>query len=150
MSTRFSFVTLLAATLLLGGCASAPKYPVLGDWLVTSYTAPGTDLPSLDLLVVVGASATLKEHEIRFGERRCPNPTYTARSYSAAEFTAQFKVAPADVGLTSEPVETYTMACGDTSFGPTRVLIIKDPDTVLVPTDGTFYELTRRAVFGRR
>jgi hypothetical protein len=147
MTTRLSIVAALVATLLSGGCASAPKYPVLGHWLVTSYTAPGTGVPPLDRLAIVGASATIGEGEIRVGENRCSDPSDTAKPLTSGEFTAQYKVALADLELTSDPVQTYEMACGDAGApGQPRVFIVKDDDTILVPWDGMFYRLTRRAV----
>jgi hypothetical protein len=144
LSRRLSF----AVVLLLGaaaGCASAPKYPVLGDWLVTSYSTPGSSVPPLERLTLVGISATLAEHDIRFGIDRCKDPTYTAHLLSAEEFTAQYTATPASLEIQGDPIQTYQLDCGEAWSGPPRVFIVKSPDALLVPWDGTFYTLVRRA-----
>jgi hypothetical protein len=130
--------------LMVTACASAPKLPVFGTWKVASYSAPGVSAqPSVPSLAWVGVSASFAPDDARFGEDRCSAPKYTARTLSAAEFQQEYRVPAATLGITGEPVAVYRLDCGYDWGGRTNTLIVKSPDALLTPWDGTFFELVK-------
>jgi hypothetical protein len=144
MSTHKWMAVLLTLSGMLAGCASASKLPVFGTWRIASYSSPGLSAQSpVQLLAWVGESASFGPDDARFGGDRCSAPTYTARPLSAAEFQQEYKAPPAKLGLTGDPVTVYRLDCGYTWGAKTNTLIVKSPTSLLVPWDGTFFELVK-------
>jgi hypothetical protein len=144
MVTHRLGAVLVSAIAIATACASAPKVPVYGTWKVTSFSAPGVSAQtSVPALSWVGVSASFASNDARVGGDRCSSPKYTARSLSSAEFQQEYKVAPATLGLSSEPIAVYHLECGSDWGGRTSTLIVKSPTSLLTPWDGTFFELVK-------
>jgi hypothetical protein len=144
MVTQRLGAALLAVFAIGTACASAPKLPVFGTWKVASYSAPGVSAqPSVPALAWVGVSASFAPDDARFGGDRCSAPKYTPRTLSAAEFQQEYRVPPATLGITGDPVTVYRLDCGYDWGGRTNTLIVKSPTALLTPWDGTFFELAK-------
>lgn len=145
MSTLRRTATLAIVLAGLAGCASAPGLPIYGTWKITSFAAPGsTAAAPVPVLAYVGLSASFGIGDARFGGDRCGVPNYTPRKLSASEFQQEFKVAGSTLGITEDPVQVYTVACGVPWNSHVSTLIIKSPTTLLTPLDGRFFEMAKR------
>lgn len=141
MRTRFLMAAVLAA---LAACASGGTLPIYGDWLITSYHRQQNEGPvPIDVLSRIGLSATVASDQLRLALDRCDNPTYTPHALTPAEFTEQFHVEPAAVELSANPIEAYDLACGTGDARRTWIVVVKSADALLVPINGTVYELSR-------
>jgi hypothetical protein len=141
MGTRFLMAAGLAA---VAACASGGKLPVYGNWLITSYHLQQNEGPvPIDVLSRIGLSATVASDHLRLALDRCDNPTYTPHTLTPAEFTERFHLEPSAVDLAANPIEAYDLACGTGDARRTWTVVVKSADALLVPINGTVYELSR-------
>jgi hypothetical protein len=137
-------IGLLGVVVTVTACASAPKLPVFGTWKVASYSSPGVSAQaSVPALAWVGVSASFDRDDARFGGDRCSSPKYTARTLSVSEFQQEYRVAPATLGISGDPITLYSLECGYNWGGRANTLIVKSPTALLTPWDGTFFELVK-------
>jgi hypothetical protein len=63
---------------------------------------------------------------------------------TADEFTTQYHVRPADVGLPGDAVTQITVTCPSSWTNRGSILLVKSRDALLTMWDGVFFELERR------
>jgi hypothetical protein len=138
-------VCLLCAAMAVVSCAARGRPSFHGDWRIVLFTAPGNAaLAPTNAADWIGTVATYDAHRAVFGRATCAAPTYATRTMTADEFTTQYRVRPADVGLPADAVTQITVTCPSSWTNRGSVLLVKSRDALLTMWDGVFFELERR------
>ena len=125
------------------GCAEPIPKHHLGNWRVTGHQAPGISaMPSDTAATWVGRTAEYSRTRTRFGTEECDGPRYFPSTLSAEGFAAEFGVPVHALGLEA-PLMVITVRCRDGWTGPGTRLLVRNPDLMLTPWDGVFFELQR-------
>ena len=74
------------------------------------------------------------------GEFPCPSPSFQVASEAKEDFTVDFRIQPADVGITSDPVRILQVDCGNYAYSFIRLA----PDRGLVIYQGHFFGAAKR------
>ena len=125
------------------GCAEPIPQHHLGNWRVKGHQAPGVSaMPADTAAAWVGRTAEYSNSRARFGTEECARPGYFSTTLAAGDFAAEFGVPAPALGLEA-PVTMITVRCRGGWTVPGSRLLVRNPDLMLTPWDGVFFELQR-------
>ena len=75
------------------------------------------------------------------GELPCPSPSFRVSSEAKEDFSVDFRIQPADVGIKDDPVRMLNVECGNYAYTFIRLAA----DRGLVIYQGHFFGATKRA-----
>ncbi len=160
LKTRLFFIFVMAILLsALSGCAKLPQQAVqkteeptgyMGEWTiqrVVAYGPAGTYSVS-DAEKQVGKKVHFGVQEARMiGDQPSSsvavikNPVYSESSITQEAFIAEYKISLRQFGIVSENVKTVLVSGAEGTIAST--LLIKDNNTIILVSGGTYFEITR-------
>ena len=141
------FVALLAWSGLLcsaSGAAELEHAPAewRGAWLLDR-DAGASAVSALDpaqARALLGTTLLL-DGGAALGELPCPSPSFQVSSEAKEDFTVDFRIQPADVGIKDDPVSVLNVECGNYAYSFIRLAA----DRGLVIYQGHFFGAAKRA-----
>jgi len=74
------------------------------------------------------------------GELPCPSPSFQVSSEAKEDFTVDFRIQPAEIGIKDDPVKVLNVECGNYAYSFIRLAA----DRGLVIYQGHFFGATKR------
>jgi hypothetical protein len=112
-----------------------------GAWLLDRDAGASavSALESAQARALLGTTLSL-DGGAALGELPCPSPSFQVSSEAKEDFIVDFRIQPADVGITSDPVKLLNVECGNYAYSFIRLAA----DRGLVIYQGHFFGAAKR------
>jgi hypothetical protein len=96
-------------------------------------------LDSAQARTLLGATLSL-DGGAALGELPCPSPSFQVSSEAKEDFTVDFRIQPAEIGIKDDPVKVLNVECGNYAYSFIRLAA----DRGLVIYQGHFFGASKR------
>jgi hypothetical protein len=112
-----------------------------GAWLLDRDAGASavSALDSAQARALLGTTLSL-DGGAALGELPCPSPSFQVSSEAKEDFTADFRIQPADLGIKDDPVSVLNVECGNYAYSFIRLTA----DRGLVIYQGHFFGAAKR------
>lgn len=97
-------------------------------------------LGSAQVRGLLGTTLSLEDGGAALGELPCPSPSFQVSSESKEDFSVDFRIQAAEVGITGDPVKVLHINCGNYGYGFVRLTANRG----LVIYQGHFFGTAKR------
>jgi hypothetical protein len=135
----------LAILCVLPGFACAADLPDSwrGVWVFDrdAGAAAVSALDASQVRALLGQTARVEPGAGSFAGQACPTADYQESRQEAAAFRSAFRIAPATLGVSADPIDSLHVECGDDGYD----LVAIGPDQAVLIYEGHLFHATRRS-----